>query len=65
MRNPENIYERTFMAVKTVKSGVVAITGVGSIALNTLPTVPAWYGGIETLSSAVSPYTLFLIYFPF
>lgn len=53
------------MAVKAVKSGVVAITGVGSVALNTLPTVPTWYGSIETLSSAVSPYTLFLIYFRF
>lgn len=56
--------ELTFMAVETIESCVVTVTGVGSIALYTLATVSAWYGRIETLPSTVPPYTLFFIYFP-
>lgn len=57
--------ELTFMAVEAIKSCVVTVAGVGSIALDALATVSAWYGGVETLASAVPPYTLFFIYFPF
>lgn len=54
----------TFMTVETIKGCVVTVTGVGSIALNTLAAVSTWYGSIETLSSTVPPYTLLFIYFP-
>lgn len=59
------MHELTFMAVEAIKSCVVTVASVGSIALNALPAVSAWYGSIETLSSTVPPYTLFFIYFPF
>ena len=59
-----NVSELTFVAVETIKSCVVTVTSVGSIALYTLSTVSAWYGSIETLSSTVPPYTLFFVYFP-
>ena len=52
------------MAVETIKGCVVTVTSVGRISLNTLPAVSTWYAGIEALSSAVPPYTLFFIYFP-
>lgn len=57
--------ELTFVAVKAVKSSVVAIAGVGSVAFDALPTVSARYGGIETLSGTVPPYTLFFVDFSF
>lgn len=52
------------MAVEAIERCVVAVTSVGSITLNALAAVSAWYGSIETLSSTVPPYTLLLIYFP-
>lgn len=58
------MHELTFMAVETIKRCVVTVTRVGSIALDTLATVSAWYGSIEALPSTVPPYTLFFIYFP-
>lgn len=58
------MHELTFMAVEAIKSCVVTVTSVGSIALYTLAVVSTWYGSIETLSSTVPSYTLFFIYFP-
>lgn len=55
----------TFMAVKAIKSSVVTITGVGSVAFDALPAVTARYDGIETLSSTVPPYTLLFVDFSF
>ena len=57
------MHELTFVAVEAIKSCVVAVTSVGSVTLNTLAAVSTWYGGIETLSRTVPPYTLFFIYF--
>lgn len=51
------------MAVEAIKSCVVAIAGVGRIALDALAVVPAGYGGIETLSGTVPSDALFFIYF--
>lgn len=59
------MHELAFMAVKAIKSSVVAIAGVGSVAFDALPTVSARYGGIETLSRTVPPYTLLFVYFSF
>lgn len=53
------------MTVEPVKGCVVTVTSVGGIALNTLAAVPTWYSSVEALSSAVPPYALFFIYFPF
>lgn len=60
-----SVHEITFMTVKAIKSCVVTITGVGSVAFDALPTVSARYGCIQTLSSTVPPYTLLFVYFPF
>lgn len=56
--------ELTFMAVEAIKSCVVTVTGVGSIALNALAAVSAWYGSIEALPSTVPPYALLFVYLP-
>lgn len=58
-----SLHELTFMAVKAIKSSVVAVAGVGSVAFDALPAVSARYGGIETLSGAVPPDTLLFVYF--
>lgn len=60
-----SVHGLTFMAVKAIKSGVVAITGVESVAFDALPTVSAGYGRIEALPRTVPPYTLLLVDFPF
>lgn len=53
----------TFVAVETIECCVVAVTRVGGVALDTLTTVSARYGCIETLSCAVPPDTLLFIHF--
>lgn len=59
------MHELTFMAVKAIKSSVVAIAGVGSVAFDALATVSARDGGIQTLSSTVPPNALLFVYFSF
>lgn len=53
------------MAVKAIKSSVVTVTGVGSVAFDALPAVSARNGRIETLSGTVPPYALLFVYFSF
>lgn len=60
-----HMHELTFVAVKAIKSGVVAVAGVGRVAFDALPAVSARYGGVETLASTVPPYSLLFVDFSF
>lgn len=52
------------MAVIAIEGGVVAVAGVGGVAVNALPSVPAGDGGVKTRSSAVPPDPSALVHLP-